>query len=222
MTDTRVNGLRGLSILVAEDEYFLADDIVQALRRQEADVIGPFPEIREILFAIRSKVPNLAILDIKLRGELVYSVVEIFQALSVQVIFVTGCSSDQIPSDYQSVPRWEKPFPVDTFVDALPALVRRSATNEVEKTWSAVARVRQAKTNLIQRYASLLGINAVRFEHDFKPEEVGSRDGVRGPRLEEAKRLFDTIRLLRAFEAMSSEDARLEALKFVEALSRRS
>lgn len=65
--------LSGRRILIVEDEYFLADDIVRALQALGARTVGPFGELREAADAIDADIAiDAAIVDINLRTEMVF------------------------------------------------------------------------------------------------------------------------------------------------------
>ncbi|GEO18118.1 response regulator [Microvirga aerophila] len=117
--------LTGRRVLVVEDEFFVADDLVQALTRLGAEVLGPVPTRDEALdlLATAEKI-DLAVLDINLEDEAVYPVADLLAAQGVPFLFATGYSQAAVPTQYRHVPRWEKPFNPQTLADALPALLR--------------------------------------------------------------------------------------------------
>ncbi|WP_372425999.1 response regulator [Salinarimonas chemoclinalis] len=97
-------------ILVVEDEYFIADDLAQALAAEGAEVIGPVGDPREALALIARERIDRAVLDINLRGELVFEVASALKARGVPFVFATGYGANVVPSGLGDVPRWEKPF----------------------------------------------------------------------------------------------------------------
>lgn len=102
--------LAGRRVLVVEDEYFVADDIAKALQQAGAEVVGPVPTPQQALALLSSGGVDLAVLDINLRGETVYSVADELRGRGVPFVFATGYAADVVPSRYREVPRWEKPF----------------------------------------------------------------------------------------------------------------
>lgn len=97
-------------VLVAEDEYLLAVDLVQMLTRRGAHVLGPFPTVAAASACLdRATLPDLAVLDVNLRGEMVFPVADRLIARGVPVLFVTGYDTAVLPPDYAAVPRLEKP-----------------------------------------------------------------------------------------------------------------
>jgi CheY-like chemotaxis protein len=117
--------LSGLRVLVVEDEFFVADDLVKAITRLGAEVLGPVPTRDEALdiLATTGKI-DLAVLDINLEDEAVYPVADLLSKQGVPFLFATGYSRALVPTPYQHVPRWEKPFDPQTLVQALPKLLK--------------------------------------------------------------------------------------------------
>lgn len=125
MTDAPRTLLQDRRVLVVEDEYFIADDIAQALRKLGAEVIGPASDRAKAL-ALLSSTERIdgAVLDVNLRGETVYPVAEALRARGIPFVFATGYDTSAIPSGYADIPRWEKPFDPHALARALPGLVR--------------------------------------------------------------------------------------------------
>jgi CheY-like chemotaxis protein len=117
--------LSGRRILVVEDEFFVADDLVQALTRLGAEVLGPVAT-REEAFDLLSTGEriDLAVLDINLQGESVFPVADTLVEQGVPFLFATGYDQSAIPVQYQQVPRWEKPFAPEALAQALSIIMR--------------------------------------------------------------------------------------------------
>lgn len=106
----------GKTILVAEDEYFIARGLVRHLEQAGAAVVGPVPTVAEALAALESSAIDAAVLDINLRGELVYPVADALLARGVPFIFATGYAASALPERYGAVERFEKPVDPEAFV----------------------------------------------------------------------------------------------------------
>lgn len=117
---TAPQGLAGRRLLVVEDEYLIAREVAKALRCAGAAVIGPVPTVGEALDAVaREGAPDAALLDINLRGEMVYPVVDALAEHGVPVVFATGYDAGSIPDRYAAVPRCDKPAETKTVIRAL-------------------------------------------------------------------------------------------------------
>lgn len=98
-------------MLVAEDEYLLATDLAQFLRRGGACVIGPFPTVKEALNSLRAGAkPDFAMLDVNLRGEMVFPLADHLVDAMIPFIFITGYDTAILPQAYAKIPRLEKPI----------------------------------------------------------------------------------------------------------------
>jgi CheY-like chemotaxis protein len=114
-----LSGLSGRRILVVEDEYFIADDLVVALRAAGAEIIGPASTWQEALSMLEATPPDLAILDINLRGENGFAVADALAARGLPFVFATGYDPSAIPERHAGRPVWQKPFDVNDIAAAL-------------------------------------------------------------------------------------------------------
>ena len=112
-------------VLIVEDEYFLADDMAQALEKLGAQVVGPVPTTGAALELLSDKPVDAAILDINLKGQMVFPVADTLREQGVPFVFATGYEENAVPEDYRDVPRWEKPFRPEDLAKALPQLIPR-------------------------------------------------------------------------------------------------
>ncbi len=97
-------------ILVAEDEYFIVEEFIRSLTASGAEIVGPAPTVAAA--AALANAPGRldgAVLDINLRGQMVYDVADMLLERRVPVVFTTGYDGTTIPSRYDLVPRFEKP-----------------------------------------------------------------------------------------------------------------
>jgi DNA-binding response OmpR family regulator len=119
--------LSGHRVLVVEDEYFLADDIVRALIALGAQAIGPYGDVNEATDAVdRDIAIDAAIVDINLRDELVFPLARILRARKVPFVFMTGYDRTSIDTEFQDVPLWGKPLDVKALAGKLTSMIRRA------------------------------------------------------------------------------------------------
>lgn len=112
--------LYGMRILVAEDEAFIADDLLDALETQGAQVLGPATTLRQAMRLAEADEPiDAAVLDINLRGEMIYPVADRLIARGVRVVFATGYDAFIIPERFSAVPRCDKPVQPAALLKAL-------------------------------------------------------------------------------------------------------
>jgi len=109
-----------LRILVAEDEVMIADDLTQMLEGQGAEVLGPAATVQKAAAIIEAEPAiDAAVLDINLRGEMIYAVADTLIERGVPVVFATGYDHFIIPERFGRVPHCEKPVGLNTVLTAL-------------------------------------------------------------------------------------------------------
>ncbi|MFH5923573.1 response regulator [Roseomonas xinghualingensis] len=115
--------MTGRRVLIVEDEFFIADDLVQALQDLGAEVLGPAPTRQQALDLLAGEERiDFAVLDVNLQGEGVFPVADALNARGVPFVIATGYARSTLPPRFQNVPHWEKPFDPDTLVRALASL----------------------------------------------------------------------------------------------------
>lgn len=120
--------LKGLAILVAEDEYYAADDLHRELTRLGAAVIGPAPTLERAMDLIEdaNRIDG-AVLDINLRGEMIYPAADVLVDRGVPFMFATGYDKSVIPSRFDAIARCEKPIGPDKLGNAVTVLISKDA-----------------------------------------------------------------------------------------------
>src|SRR3712207_1892302 len=91
--------LTGRRVLIVEDEFFVADDLAQAVAQLGGEIIGPVPSCEEalVLLSTAERV-DLAVLDINLEDETVFPVADTLTKKGVPYLFATGYSQDTVPA----------------------------------------------------------------------------------------------------------------------------
>jgi CheY-like chemotaxis protein len=103
-------GIAGRRVLVVEDEYLLATKMMGALAELGVETIGPAGTVKRALELVEHGGHlDGAVLDIKLRGRMVFPVAEALRARGVPFVFTTGYNEHAIPDRYKDVARCEKP-----------------------------------------------------------------------------------------------------------------
>jgi CheY-like chemotaxis protein len=97
-------------VLVVEDEYFLADDLVSVLRDTGLEVVGPVGTLDAAERLVAEERIDCAILDINLRGQMAFPVADRLGEAGIPFIFATGYSRAAVPERFRDVPHIEKPF----------------------------------------------------------------------------------------------------------------
>lgn len=118
--DPFLRELAGRRILLVEDEFLVADDIMLAFSKLGITTVGPASTVSRALSLLESAgVVDAALLDINLRNEIVFPVVEILKARKVPYVFVTGYDPLIIPEKYRDVAVFLKPVDIRTTLEEL-------------------------------------------------------------------------------------------------------
>ena len=123
MTDQAPDPLRGLRVLIVEDEYYLADDLTSELRRRGAVVIGPVGTLDDAREQVEQTSFDCAILDMNLRGDMAFPIADSLQDAGIPYVIATGYNSVSLPERFKGVPRVEKPFDPGQVASAIPMAI---------------------------------------------------------------------------------------------------
>lgn len=117
--------LTGLSVLVVEDEYFVANDSARALRDHGARILGPAPDLQRARELLAGENPDVVLLDVNLKGEMVYSLAEELLRRGVPMIFTTGYDASFLPASLRGMPCLQKPIESHDLVRAIKVQAAR-------------------------------------------------------------------------------------------------
>jgi CheY-like chemotaxis protein len=123
MTSERIepDALVGRRILVAEDEWLLADAIVSAVEAAGGQVIGPFPSVEQSLTVLAddAPAPDAATLNIRLRDGESYPVADRLAAMKVPFIFASANGASSLPRRFSRTVLLGKPVAASQIIEAL-------------------------------------------------------------------------------------------------------
>jgi len=105
--------LRGLKVLVVEDNFLVAELVRSLLEDCGCETVGPAGRVDSALALIEDDDGALdgAVLDINLAGEYCFPIAERLHQRGVPFFFLTGYDDGQIiPPQFREVPRLAKPF----------------------------------------------------------------------------------------------------------------
>lgn len=89
---------RDLLILVVEDEVIIAMDLRRRLEEHGFRVLGPAPTVAVALDLLEKAAPDLALLDVNLRGQMVTPVADRLQARGVPFILASAYDDASLPA----------------------------------------------------------------------------------------------------------------------------
>src|SRR4051794_19599940 len=105
-----------LSILVVDDETMIAMFLEDMLIDLGCKVVGPAGAVAPAMALIEASGQGLdgALLDVNLRGELVYPVADVLTRQGVPFVFVSGYAAHGIDPRYAAIQAVAKPFHTTT------------------------------------------------------------------------------------------------------------
>ena len=119
--------LTGCRVLVVEDEYFLADDIVQALTELGARIVGPYGDLDEATGVVDQDIAiDAAVLDINLRNEMALPLARVLRSRKVPFVFTSGYDGGSIEPEFQDVRLWGKPLDINAMTRELMNMIKGS------------------------------------------------------------------------------------------------
>ena len=125
MSDRALDGRR---ILVIEDEYLIATDLIVSLEKAGAIVLGPVSDLERAMEIAGSSLSlDGAVLDINLQGELVYPAAASLSKQAVPLVFVTGYERSSLPEPFVKQPCITKPFDERELIDVLATAISGAA-----------------------------------------------------------------------------------------------
>jgi CheY-like chemotaxis protein len=105
--------------LVLEDEPILAfglEDMLLSLGLEQVRLAATIEEARG---ALGESLPEVAVLDVNIRGERSYALADTLRELGVPFVFATGYGDAEHPEALRSVPTLTKPYSVEDLRAAL-------------------------------------------------------------------------------------------------------
>jgi DNA-binding NarL/FixJ family response regulator len=101
--------LAGKRVLIVEDEYLIADDLAHYLRQRGATIVGPVATIEQARTLASTAMIDCAIVDLDLRGEAPYELLDHLQLEGLPALIVSGYDVADIPPRFRDLPYIQKP-----------------------------------------------------------------------------------------------------------------
>ena len=102
--------LEGQTVLVVEDQYYVALEMKHLVAQFGGVVMGPAKDVATAMILLDDRPrPDLAILDVNLDGARVYPLAERLSAIGTPFVFATGYESWAIDPRFAETPLMTKP-----------------------------------------------------------------------------------------------------------------
>jgi len=97
-------------VLVVEDEFYIAEDLANALSAAGLEVVGPACSVSDALRYAESADIHGAIVDINLKDELALPVTDALLSREVPFVITTGYDRRHLDAKHRELDCFEKPF----------------------------------------------------------------------------------------------------------------
>ena len=117
--------LKGLRVLVVEDSWHVAHALKSLLEELGMVVAGPAATLREAERLAAAREPEVAIVDINLKGEMAYGLIDSLHGRGVRIVVISGYAVPQIAQGKVAA-ILQKPFSAKSLL----AILRQAASSE--------------------------------------------------------------------------------------------
>ncbi|MCJ7420587.1 response regulator [Sphingomicrobium astaxanthinifaciens] len=125
MSDDKVSN--GARILLVEDSPVVSLNTEDALRDHGYFVVGPAYDMAAALDLSNREQIDAAIVDLNIRGEKCFQVLEILEKRDVPFILTSGYADWTMPEQWIERPRLQKPFEQEALLKKLEKMIRQKA-----------------------------------------------------------------------------------------------
>jgi DNA-binding NtrC family response regulator len=113
----------GRRILLVEDSPVVGPFTADILADLGWEVIGPAPNMAAARELIDGETFDAAILDVHIRGERVFPLLDLLEGRGVPFLLTSGYADWQMPEKWEGCPRLQKPYTIGDIERALTPLL---------------------------------------------------------------------------------------------------
>ncbi|MFY9639729.1 MAG: response regulator [Rhodomicrobium sp.] len=122
MNATSAKPLQDVRVLVAEDDPLIALDVMGALLRAGANVLGPAMSVERALELAQAETIDCAVLDVMLRDGPVFPAAQILKNKGAGIVFYSGqAKPEDLQQHWPEAELLVKPVPLPELVRAVDA-----------------------------------------------------------------------------------------------------
>jgi signal transduction histidine kinase/DNA-binding response OmpR family regulator len=126
--------LAGRSILVVEDDYYLAGDVAHTIRCAGGEALGPCATESAAGALLETSSPSAVVLDINLGNGPSYHLARLLKERGVPYVFITGYEATAIPTEFNNVVRLAKPVELRRVVNTLADVINAAGSRHRRST----------------------------------------------------------------------------------------
>ncbi|HLH88177.1 MAG TPA: response regulator [Xanthobacteraceae bacterium] len=105
--------LAGLRVFVAEDEFHVLQLIEDMLVELGCAISDSVSNVGAALDRAAATQAQVALLDVNLRGKMIFPAAEILRNRGIPIVFSTGYGAEGIAPEWESCPVIQKPFAIE-------------------------------------------------------------------------------------------------------------
>lgn len=110
-------------ILIVDDEPAIALGLSRVLVARGFEIAGLASSVKMAITSLNEADCDIALLDLNLRGESVEPVARALHRRGRPIIFMSGYSERELPTEFSGVPFLRKPFDADELVAVIQQLL---------------------------------------------------------------------------------------------------
>jgi DNA-binding response OmpR family regulator len=95
--------------LVVEDEWLIAEALVEQLKEEGFEPVGPTGSVRGAIALLDQESVDVAVLDISLNGEKSFAIADSLVERGVPFVFLSGYVDSDFPAQLRLAPTLTKP-----------------------------------------------------------------------------------------------------------------
>ncbi|HMK90934.1 MAG TPA: response regulator [Methylocystis sp.] len=122
----RADPLRGVRILIVEDNPFIGAALEEMLTEQGLVVVGVAKRLKEALRYCADSRIDVALLDVNLGDDKIDAVADALDARGAPFVFATGYGRAGLPEAFSDRPVVEKPFYIEEMLKELRGVLRHT------------------------------------------------------------------------------------------------
>lgn len=112
-TNDPARAAAGLRVFVAEDEFHVLQLMEDMLAELGCVITDSVSNMRDAVQRAAMTQAQVAVLDVNLRGKMIFPAAEILRSRGIPIVFSTGYGADGIEGEWKTCPVIQKPFAID-------------------------------------------------------------------------------------------------------------
>jgi CheY-like chemotaxis protein len=113
MTHDPTSPLAGLRVFVAEDEFHVLQLLEDMLAELGCVICDSVSSVTAALDRAAVTEAQVAVLDVNLRGRMIFPAAQILRDRGIPIVFSTGYGIDGLGAEWKTIPVIQKPFAIE-------------------------------------------------------------------------------------------------------------